>query len=104
MVLVVGVIVAAALRVVAGLDDFWLDEIWTWVAVTQVQSATQIFTEFRYDNNHLLNTWIIYLLGTECHWFFYRIPAVVAGIGTVVLCGLTARRWGRVEAVTAMVT
>ena len=95
------ILVASAYRLVASLDDFWLDEIWSWLIATRIESAMQIFTEIRHDNNHFLNTWLIYVLGTDRHWFFYRLPAVAAGIGTVVICGLIARRWGRPGPLTA---
>ena len=104
-VLVTSLVVAsaAAVRVAASLDDFWLDEIWSWTFATRVHSAYQILTDLRHDNNHFLNTWIIYLIGTERHWIFYRLPAVMAGIMTVGLCGLFAKRWGHVEALTALI-
>lgn len=99
--LAAAVLAAAAYRFLASLDDFWLDEIWSWLIVTRVQSASQIFTDIRHDNNHFLNTWIMYGLGADCHWFFYRLPAVAAGIATVAMCGWTARRWGRLAVLTA---
>lgn len=99
--LLAAVLAATAYRFLASLDDFWLDEIWSWLIVTRVQSVSQIFTEIRHDNNHFLNTWIMYSLGADCHWFRYRLPAVVAGIGTVMMCAWTARRWGRLGALTA---
>lgn len=102
MALAAAVLAAAACRLQASLDDFWLDEIWSWRIATGIRSASQVLTEIRHDNNHFLNTWIIYGLGGECHWFFYRLPAVLAGIGTVVMSGVTARRWGRPGALTAI--
>ena len=94
-------LIAVAYRLLASLDDFWLDEIWSWLLATRVQSATQIVTQIRHDNNHFLNTWVIYMLGTDRHWFVYRLPAVCAGIGTVAMCGVFARRWGRLGVLTA---
>jgi len=35
------------------------------------------------------------------NWFVYRIPSVAAGVGTIVLAALFARRWGRFEAFAA---
>jgi len=95
-------LIAAGYRLLASLDDFWLDEIWSWLLATRVQSATQIVTQIRHDNNHFLNTWVIYVLGTDRPWFWYRLPAVVAGIGTVAMCGVFARRWGRLGVLTAI--
>ncbi len=99
--IVAALLIAAAYRLLAALDDFWLDEIWSWLIATRIDSARQIFTEIRHDNNHFLNTWVIYCLGTGRHWLYYRLPAVAAGVGTVVICGLFARRWGRPGALTA---
>lgn len=99
--IVFAVAIAAAYRLLAAMDDFWLDEIWSWLIATRIESVGQIFTKIRHDNNHFLNTWVIYSLGTDRHWFYYRLPAVAAGIGMVVICGLIARRWGRLGALTA---
>jgi hypothetical protein len=99
---VIAVVVGAVLRFWASFDAFWLDEIWSWIMVAQLTSPAQVFTRVHVDNNHHLNSLIIYLLGQNAPLYAYRLPAVLAGIGTVVLCGFVARRWNRPAAVAAI--
>jgi hypothetical protein len=100
---VIAVVFGAVLRFWASFDAFWLDEIWSWIMVAQLTSPAQVFTRVHVDNNHHLNSLIIYLLGQSAPLYAYRLPAVLAGIGTVLLCGLVARRWSRPAAVAATV-
>lgn len=93
---------AAALRLAASFDDFWLDEIWSWIMATQAKSFLQIALGMRHDNNHVLNTWIIYLFPPETPWIAYRLPAVAAGVGTVILAGLCGFRRSTCEGLTAL--
>lgn len=105
---------AAACRIYASLDDFWLDEIWSWEIARSCSSAWEILVppepsspaermvSPRLDNNHVLNTWILYFLGPDRYWLAYRIPAVLAGVGTVILAGLIGARTGRVHALTTL--
>lgn len=98
-------LVAAAgyLRWRASLGDFWLDEIWTWRLIqAKVSTDLDVFTNIKHDNNHLLNTWIMYRLGLEQPLSYLRFPAVVAGTAAVALAGWQARTRGNVEALFAM--
>jgi hypothetical protein len=90
------------LRIAAGLDDFWLDEIWSWVMARQASSWYEVYTRFPLDNNHLLNTWFMYFLGDRAVWFWYRIVAICAGAGTVVLAGVVTYRSGQAASLAAM--
>lgn len=98
-------LVAAAgyLRWRASLGDFWLDEIWTWRLIqAKVSTDLDVFTNIKHDNNHLLNTWIMYRLGLEQPLSVLRLPAVLAGTGAVALAGWQARARGNLEALFAM--
>lgn len=97
------VVLAAAVRLAASGGDFWLDEIWSWTFARQAASALDVFTRFPHDNNHLLNTLFLYLLGEQRSWVIYRIPAVLAGVGSVILAGLIGCRTSRLAGLTAMV-
>ena len=92
---------AAVFRLASCFSDFWLDEIWTLFCSNQLNSPIEIFTKFNSSNNHHLNTFIFYLLGDRDYWIVYRIPSLIAGIGTVPLVWLVARRTGKQEAVIA---
>jgi hypothetical protein len=94
--------VSAMLRVWACLNDFWLDEIWSWTMAQRVTSAWQIIAGLHHDNNHYLNTLWMYLLGDQRDWVLYRVPALVGGTTAVIAAGLGQRRRDRIAALTAM--
>jgi len=94
--------VSAMLRVWGCLNDFWLDEIWSWTMAQRVTSVWQIFGGIHHDNNHYLNTLWMYLLGDQRDWVLYRIPALVAGTTAVITAGLGQWRRDRIAALTAM--
>lgn len=82
----VALLLAAGLRFWASWDDFWLDEIWTWVLVQQqVSSWLNVLLVLTHENNHFLNTWWIFALGPDVDWRWYRVPPVLLGVGTVLL-------------------
>jgi hypothetical protein len=89
-------VVAAALRLGGLFDDFWLDEIWSWMFSKSARSVRAIFVEQRHDNNHWLNTLFLYCLGQQ-HWYVYRLLALLTGTGSVVVAGLIGRWYGRLE-------
>ena len=102
---------AGIVRLYACLNDFWFDEIWSAdIFARNFDSVWQWLTtgdatlkaDFQHDNNHYFNTWLIYLIGPDRHWIYFRLPAVVAGVGTIALSGMIAKRWGTVEATAAL--
>jgi hypothetical protein len=92
------VLAAAAVRIAPAWGDFWLDEIWTYVSIGRLDSAAGVFTEIHHSNNHHLNSLFFYWIGERADWFAYRIPSLVAGIGSVLLAAALAGRRGRLEA------
>jgi hypothetical protein len=99
---VAGCVLAGTLvRAVPCWNDFWLDEIWTWRDARQLDSALGVFTQIHSSNNHHLNTLFFYWLGDQREWALYRLPALLAGSGTLVLAALLGARRGRLEAVLA---
>lgn len=97
----IAIALAVVLRFWASLDNFWLDEIWSWMMAMRLKSPLEVVTRLHHDNNHHLNTLVLYLFGKDAPLYLYRLPAVVAGIGTVLLCGWVARRWNGPAAVAA---
>ncbi len=95
------VVVGAAVRAIPCWNDFWLDEIWTWYDARRLDSALGVFTQIHHSNNHHLNTLVVYWLGDQRDWALYRLPALVAGSGTIVLAAMLGARRGRLEAVTS---
>ncbi len=95
------VLLGALLRCLAARGDFWLDEIWSLANVLGLDSYTAIVTQLRHDNNHILNSAWMRLLGDQPNWRLYRIPAVLTGTLSVLLMGLVERRTGRRESLLA---
>jgi len=96
------VIAAAVVRFRASAGDLWLDEIWSLHFASSVLSPVEILTQIHHDNNHILNTLLLYFLGDRENWMIYRIPAIAAGTVAVICSSLIARRWARLEALTAV--
>ena len=90
--LVVGA--AVVLRLASAFGDLAIDEIWSWYFVHQ--AARNLFEIFaiRHDNNHLLNSLMIRLLGPSAPDILYRLPAAASSILSVVLAGRIAMRRG----------
>jgi hypothetical protein len=78
------VALAALVRLAATRNDLWIDEIWTLKLVEGLQSPLEIFT-VRHDNNHILNSLIVYALRPFGIDWLYRVPEWLAGIATVGL-------------------
>jgi hypothetical protein len=94
-------VVAGLLRWWACLDDFWLDEIWSLNHALAVSSPVQILTRIHHDNNHIINTLYMYVLGDRTYWPVYRLLALATGTLTVVLAALLTLSRDRVEAISA---
>src|SRR5262245_13235367 len=56
-----------ALIVAAAVGDLWLDEIWSIRIAQAVSIPTEIVTRFHHDNNHVLNTLFLWLVGVQNH-------------------------------------
>ena len=93
------VLASVIVRLPGMFGDLWLDEIWTLRDLGKLDSAVEIFTKEHYDNNHYLNSLILYLLGSRDRWIIYRIHSLVAGAGAVVLAWLIGRGYGKAGAI-----
>jgi len=90
-----GFAVSAFLMVAASRGDLAIDEV---ISLEKAESAgtwVGLVTQNPNDNNHLLNTFFLRLLGRQKHLLVYRLPAVGFGIATLAALALTARRWGK---------
>lgn len=102
---VLGIVIialACILRVAAGLDEFWLDEIWTWMWAQEAETSLDILTRIKHDNNHVLNTLIVDLMPPNAHWFYYRLPAMIAGALAVGFAGAVHWKKDRLESLILM--
>jgi hypothetical protein len=84
--------IAAGVRILGALNDLWLDEISSLRLVQMISSPLAVFTGIHHDNNQYLNSLCLYFFGPHGNWPGYRIPSLVAGIGTVALAWLIGRR------------
>jgi len=93
----------AGLIILAARGDLWLDEIWSYHFARQAESALDLVTRFKHDNNHLLNTLYLYLIGDMSRPILIRLPAILAGIGSLVMLARSARqKWGPAEAIVSV--
>lgn len=85
---------AGLIRGAAAGGDLYIDEIWSWAYAGNVKHFGDILFRLRHDNNHILNTMVMFCLGPDIPGICYRVPAVLASIGTVWLAGQIATRHG----------
>lgn len=90
-------ILSLLLIVLAARGDLWLDEIWSITYSWKCNTLREIITQFRYDNNHLLNTFYLYLLDKQSSLYIYRLPAIISGIGSLYLLICIAGQKGHLE-------
>ena len=81
-------LLGAGLRLIGLFDDFWLDEIWSWLFAREMKSAGAVFYKIHHDNNHYLNTLWMYVVGVQPHWYVYRLHSFASGLLTIIGCGL----------------
>lgn len=91
---------AGTLRFFAALDEFWLDEIYTYNLALGLSSTFDAFT--LPIDHHILNTLFMYWMGDQSNWLLYRLPAVFCGTLSVTLLGFIAFRAGLLPAVITM--
>jgi hypothetical protein len=84
-------LVALGLRLAASRGDLVLDEVWTRRIVSETDSAWKV-PLLGTDNNHILNTLVVYALGLTAPPYAYRLPAALAGSIALWFGYLLARR------------
>jgi len=85
----------AALMFVCARGDLFIDEVVSLNWAHNAPAWSALFTENQTDNNHLLNTLYMRLLGYQPDFFLYRIPAAVFGAAFLATLIFTARRLGK---------
>jgi hypothetical protein len=96
--------VGAVVRVFAAQNDLWFDEVWTLQLLRErVHSLGDVFTNLKHSNNHHLCSLWMWLVGRNASALVYRLPSVLASIGTVVLAGLLGARRSWLEACVAVI-
>jgi len=97
-----------AVRLLASLNDFYIDEIWSFYFTLRMDSVFDAFM-IDHDNNHILNTAYMYLAGGKPGWAFgrpefirLRLLSVLSGTVSLWLIWLIARERSRMEAFIAV--
>lgn len=103
MALCLAYLLSWTLIIAAAVGDLWLDEIWSIQFVQATSNPIEILTRFHHDNNHVLNTLFLWLMGVQNTLFLYRLLAVVSGMVALLLVGYLARAWGSSEALLGVV-
>lgn len=89
-------LLAAGVRLMASLDDLWMDEIWSIGLVDhEVRRPSDVLFRLRHDNSHPLNSWWIYLLGPEASPLAYRMAPILLGAATVIIARQAMARIGQ---------
>ncbi len=95
----VGILLSSLLIVFAARGDLWLDEIWSLSFAEAAKTPWEILSLFKHDNNHILNTLFLYLIGQQQNLFLYRAFAILSGIVSLILLVKIASQWGRLEGI-----
>ncbi|WP_397570232.1 hypothetical protein [Schlesneria sp. T3-172] len=93
-IIILVLLAAAATRLASALGDLAIDEIWSWYFASQaIHKLSDVFA-LRHDNNHLLNTIVMYTLGPAVPDIVYRLPAALGSIASVITATWIAGRRG----------
>jgi hypothetical protein len=96
--------VGIVVRVLAAQNDLWFDEVWTLELLRErVHSIGDVFTNVKHSNNHHLCSLWMWLVGQNASALVYRLPSVLASIGTIVLAGLIGLRQSRLAGCIAVI-
>jgi hypothetical protein len=103
LILLLIIIVGSVLRLAGIFDDFWLDEIWSYFISQQLHRPLDVLLSraARIDNNHPLNTLLMWIMGEQPNWCVYRMPSLLAGIGSILLVLHITLRRGLGQAILA---
>ena len=91
--------VAAWLRLLCCRGELWLDEVWTWDISHKLTWPGGLFYQLQEENNHYLNTLMVWLFRNGSGWWS-RFPAAVCGVASVWL----AFRLGRTAPILPRLT
>jgi hypothetical protein len=100
LILAMLLLIAAGLRIYGATNDLWLDEV---IAINTARQAaapldiiatnrTETGSPLRLDGQHQLYTLYLYAVGAQNDPVIFRIPSLLAGIGTVLMAWLIGRR------------
>jgi hypothetical protein len=83
-------VLGLSLRILGARGDLWLDEVHTLQLVGKVHSAGQVIWGINHDNNHLLNSLYIYVVGVDRSPLVLRGLSILLGTLTVPMAGMVS--------------
>jgi hypothetical protein len=86
------------LRLFAARGDLWLDEIWSIQNLQHIRNVGDIFWGISDDNNHLLNSLWLWIVGPDAPPIVIRLEAIVLGTCTIPVAAMLCVRSGAVAA------
>src|ERR1051325_3709988 len=97
-------VIGIVLRVLGAHNDLWFDEVWTLQLLRErAHSFGDVFTNIKHSNNHHLCSLWMWLVGQNASALVYRLPSLLASIGTIMLAGVIGFRPSRLEACIAVI-
>jgi len=94
--------VGTYLRLKGIFSAFWLDEIWSLKLLRDLGSPLEVVTKLHIDNNHILNSLYMHMVGDTPYWYLYRIPSFLAGTLSLYFVWLLTSKRDRVEGMIAV--
>jgi uncharacterized membrane protein len=92
LLMALAAIIGCILRVLAVHGELWLDEAWSVLLVQDVGSPLALATEVRHDNNHLLNSLWLWLVGPRALPEWQRFPSLAFSLLALALLRRLVRR------------
>lgn len=85
-------LIGCGLRVLAVRGELWLDEAWSVLLVQDAGSPLALATEVRHDNNHLLNSLWLWVVGPRALPECQRFPSLAFSVFSLALLWRLVRR------------
>jgi hypothetical protein len=79
--------------VLAARGDLWLDEIWSLYLLRNAKQLWDVLS-IQHDNNHILNSAWLFLIGPHGSSLSYRLLSIVSGSAAAAAMGAINLRWG----------
>ena len=79
------ILLATSVFVICSRGELWFDEVLSLQWAKNASTPWQLLTDYRHDNNHLLNSLWLWLVGTKAPEMALRALAVISGTATLVL-------------------
>jgi hypothetical protein len=97
-------VLSAGLVVAAARGELWFDEVWSLGLAERARNLGELLSRGRFDNNHVLNTAYLWLLGPDLRALWaYRLLSVGSAVATIAVAAWLAGRTGVVDGLAALV-